>query len=262
MHAFPVISSSPCLVPRPQVGISAIRRAVIFSVLFAASCAQAGTPAPQPQPTFTAAASGAWNLDWNGVARRTYFIQASNDLVTWHYQPVMAFGAGVWTSLLGSNSAQYFVRLRYVDAKGIANLAEAEAADYDGDGVSNRFELVEEFSDPLDAASHGGDSDGDGLPDGWEREVFGNLTHNGTLSSDGDELTDAQEWELGTDPLKSDTDGDGAVDGILRQELEYDRIGRLTSANGGAAGIQSFFSDVVGNVEHGDGMAAGIPDLQ
>jgi hypothetical protein len=115
------------------------------------------------------------------------------------------------------------------------------------------------MSDPLDAASHGGDSDGDGLPDGWEREFFGNLTHDGTLNSDGDGLSDAQEWELGSHPLQTDTDGDGAADGILRQELEYDRIGRLDSVDGGAAGAQAFVTDAVGNVEQGDGMAAGIP---
>jgi hypothetical protein len=79
------------------------------------------------------------------------------------------------------------------------------------------------------------------------------------VDSDGDGLSDAQEWALGTNPLQSDTDGDGAADGTLRQELEYDRLGRLTSADGGAAGAQAFVTDAVGNVEQGDGMAAGIP---
>ena len=37
---------------------------------------------------------------------------------------------------------------------------------------------------------------------------------NGTLDSDGDGLTDAQELALGLDPNKSDTDGDGFADGI------------------------------------------------
>lgn len=231
--------------------------ALTFGV--AAPSAICAAPLPQPQPSFTMVAQGAWNLDWNGVAERTYFIQTSLDLVTWFYQPVMAFGDGTWTTPLGSSSPKYFVRLRFVDAKGIANLAEAKAADYDGDGVSNRFEVEVEMSDPLNAASHGGDSDGDGLPDGWEREYFGNLTHNGAVDSDGDGLTDAQEWQLGSNPLLADTDGDGAADGILRQELQYDRIGRLDSADGGAAGAQAFITDAVGNVELGDGMAAGIP---
>jgi hypothetical protein len=228
----------------------------IFPILLSAANLVAA-PEPQPQPTFTAAAPGAWNLGWNGVAGRTYFIQTSADLIAWSYQPVMAFGDGVQATAHESSTQKYFVRLRYVDAKGIENLAEAKAADFDGDGVSNRFEVEVEMSDPLDAASHGGDSDMDGLPDGWEREFFGNLTHDGTLNSDGDGLSDAQEWELGTNPLLTDSDGDGAADGTLRQELEYDPLGRLTSADGGAVGVQSFVTDAVGNVEQGDGMASG-----
>jgi hypothetical protein len=79
------------------------------------------------------------------------------------------------------------------------------------------------------------------------------------MDSDGDGLSDAQEWELGSNPLLADTDGDGAADGILRQELEYDRVGRLDSVKGGAAGVQAFVTDAVGNLEQINGMAAGIP---
>lgn len=226
--------------------------------ILAASNMTGATPEPQPQMSFTEGASSTWNADWSGVATRTYFLEWSLDLENWHYAPLMRFGTGLKSCGINTQGEEkFFVRLHYVDAKGIANLAEAEAADYDGDGVSNRYEVEVEMSDPLDAASHGGDSDNDGLPDGWEREIFGNLTHTGTVNSDGDGLTDAQEWELGTNPLLTDSDGDGAADGILRQELEYDRIGRLTSADGGAAGVQSFVTDAVGNVEQGDGMAPG-----
>ena len=59
------------------------------------------------------------------------------------------------------------------------------------------------------------DSDDDGLDDCWE------LRHFGTLDSldgapdadpDGDGLTNAQEFELGTDPGNADTDNDGMTD--------------------------------------------------
>ncbi len=228
--------------------------------LLVASGTLGANPEPQSQVSFTEGASGTWNADWSGVSTRTYFLECSLDLVNWDYAPLVEFGTGLKSAGVNTQGEQkIFVRLHYVDAKGIANLAEAEAADYDGDGVSNRFEVEVEMSDPLDAASHGGDSDGDGLPDGWEREFFGNLTHDGAVDSDGDGLSDAQEWELGSNPLQPDTDGDGAVDGILRQELEYDRVGRLDSVDGGAAGAQAFVTDAVGNVAQGDGMAAGIP---
>lgn len=237
------------------------RQLIRYGVLLVVASDMLGaTPQPQPQVSFTEGASGTWNTDWSGVTLRTYFVEWSLDLVNWHYAPLIEFGTGLKSS--GTNTQgerKFFVRLHCVDAKGIANLAEAETADYDGDGVSNRNEVEVEMSNPMDAASHGGDSDGDGLPDGWEREYFGNLTHNGAADSDGDGLSDAQEWELGSSPLQADTDGDGAADGVLRQELEYDQIGRLTSADGGAAGAQAFVTDAVGNVEQGDGMAAGIP---
>jgi hypothetical protein len=53
------------------------------------------------------------------------------------------------------------------------------------------------------------DTDGDGLPDGFEVDVeFDPLQAN----ADGDGLTDPQEWELGTDPGLADTDEDGLDD--------------------------------------------------
>jgi hypothetical protein len=104
-----------------------------------------------------------------------------------------------------------------------------------------------------------GDSDDDGLLDSWEILHFSNLAQSGSGNADLDGLSNQQEWELGTNPLLTDTDGDGAADGILRYELEYDQIGRLNSADGGAAGAQAFVPDAVGNVEQGDGMAAGTP---
>jgi alpha-tubulin suppressor-like RCC1 family protein/predicted small metal-binding protein len=45
-----------------------------------------------------------------------------------------------------------------------------------------------------------GDTDLDGLPDAWEMQYFGNLTHNGNEDADGDGLTNLQEYQAGTDP--------------------------------------------------------------
>ncbi len=57
------------------------------------------------------------------------------------------------------------------------------------------------------------DSDGDGLPDAWEQEHFGDLDQNGSGDPDGDGLDNAGEHAAGTDPLDPDTDGDGLSDG-------------------------------------------------
>jgi PKD repeat protein len=58
------------------------------------------------------------------------------------------------------------------------------------------------------------DTDYDGLPDTWEI-MYGLDPYNpddANLDSDGDSLTNLDEYILGTDPIKFDTDGDGVVD--------------------------------------------------
>ena len=65
------------------------------------------------------------------------------------------------------------------------------------------------------------DSDGDGLPDGWEAAHgmdplaanTGDPRTDASADPDLDGLTNAQEAALGTDPFQPDTDGDGMDDG-------------------------------------------------
>jgi alpha-tubulin suppressor-like RCC1 family protein/pectin methylesterase-like acyl-CoA thioesterase len=54
------------------------------------------------------------------------------------------------------------------------------------------------------------DTDDDGLADGWELLYFGRLGKNGDEDSDGDSLTDDEEYLYSSDPTK--TDGDGLSD--------------------------------------------------
>lgn len=44
------------------------------------------------------------------------------------------------------------------------------------------------------------DTDNDGLDDNWERRFFGDLSHDGTADSDGDGVSDLDEFRAGTDP--------------------------------------------------------------
>ncbi|NLF99772.1 MAG: hypothetical protein GX565_06430, partial [Lentisphaerae bacterium] len=84
---------------------------------------------------------------------------------------------------------------------------------YLGGGVNSSLALVggpQTFTDPLDP-----DTDGDGLPDGWEHENGSDplAVDAGDLDPDADGLTNAQERQLGTLLLNADTDGDGMSDG-------------------------------------------------
>lgn len=60
-----------------------------------------------------------------------------------------------------------------------------------------------------------GDTDGDGMPDAWERRYGLNPRSNAdaVLDPDGDSLSNLAEYHAGTDPNNRDTDGDTLPDG-------------------------------------------------
>ncbi len=47
------------------------------------------------------------------------------------------------------------------------------------------------------------DSDGDGLPDLWELEYFGDLSYGADDDPDLDDFTNLEEYEAGTDPTEA-----------------------------------------------------------
>ncbi len=53
------------------------------------------------------------------------------------------------------------------------------------------------------------DSDSDGLPDWWESQYFGNLSHTAGEDADGDGLTNLQEYQQGRNPTKASQADDG-----------------------------------------------------
>ncbi len=67
-----------------------------------------------------------------------------------------------------------------------------------------------------------GDSDHDGVLDGYERWYFGDLSHKRKYDGDKDRLSLKKEFLAGTDPTAADTDGDGIPDGI--DSLGQDRL--------------------------------------
>ena len=87
------------------------------------------------------------------------------------------------------------------------NAAAFNSIEMSGAGVADNLRVTTE-------RPFGLSSDGDELPDEWEVEHFGDLSHDGTADSDGDGMTDLVEFHAGTDPLahNGDTDGDGLPD--------------------------------------------------
>lgn len=119
------------------------------------------------------------------------------------------------------------------------------ADDADGDGLTNLREF-QIGSNPLVT-----DTDGDGLPDGWE-DANGLSAANpldATSRPLGDRLTFAQKFLFELDPTKTDTDSDGVSDfdelfvfgtdpklnpnvsGLKRNQFYYDRNDRLIGAD-------------------------------
>ena len=97
------------------------------------------------------------------------------------------------------------------DSDGLTNLEEfvqgtnPSESDTDGDGLKDGEEVNIYGSDPLNL-----DTDGDGLDDGFEVESGSSPIAEDV---DGDGLSDAKELEIGTSPTEKDTDGDGIDDG-------------------------------------------------
>ena len=89
---------------------------------------------------------------------------------------------------------------------------------------------------PFDAAGNQGwpafktvnilwlDDDDDGLPNQWEELYEGfdpQVADDANADSDGDELSDFEEFQNGTDPTKKDSDGDNVFDGAEITLAEY-----------------------------------------
>lgn len=89
-----------------------------------------------------------------------------------------------------------------------------EAVDSDGDGLFDVEELA------LGTNPNLPDTDGDGVMDGHEVDVFG--TNPLLADSDGDGVGDLQEIVGGTNPLAADSDDDGFTDDVDEFPLDPD----------------------------------------
>lgn len=109
-----------------------------------------------------------------------------------------------------------------------------------------------------DMVLHDADSDADGLPDAWELFHAGNLMVMNQYSDlDNDGLLDTAELRAGTDPTKSDTDGDGLSDAEEVQTHGTDPTKADSDGDGltDAEEIQSYGTDPLSGDSDKDGIS-------
>ena len=158
---------------------------------------------------------------WYGHVGRSYFLQVSDPtdhLKKWHWSNIIEGGEdGIISHEVEGTADKGFFRLKYTDQ--VPGTGEdLDTADFDNDGIANKDEVEPpegvSQTDPLNP-----DTDGDGLPDGWE--VDHNLDPSDATGAngangdpDGDGLTNIQEYLLNTHPNNADTDGDLIPDNL------------------------------------------------
>lgn len=216
-------------------------------LLFCTAFATAEPPGIDQSLEFVIPPSGAWFIRWYGQSGRSYFIQSSdpaNHLNQWQFFPHIESGNNEFISheVLGTPDKGFF-RLKYTDQ--VPGPGETlNTADFDHDGIGNLYEIQTLGSDPLNKDSNGGDSDNDGLSDGWEMFHFGGLgiaDPNAALQADG--LTNKQKNDWGMNPNidYTTTAASGGTSYI------YDPVGRLTGVTA-PVGAGAYTPDEEGNI--------------
>ncbi|MFC1499161.1 Ig-like domain-containing protein [Verrucomicrobiota bacterium] len=109
-------------------------------------------------------------------------------------------------------------------------MAAAVPDDSDGDGLSDDDEINIYFTDPFDP-----DSDGDGMPDGWEVDYTLNPTNNdASIDSDGDGMANLGEYYGGT----AANDPDSVFKIIKHSGHDANEFGSLVQALSSGAEIK------------------------
>ena len=85
------------------------------------------------------------------------------------------------------------------------------------------------------------DLDADGLPDWWESRVFATLAHTGADDTDGDGLSNLDEFRNGTAAHLSDSDRDGVKDGEDANPNRFDKPKPVVRTDGIDAGGPGIF---------------------
>lgn len=187
---------------------------------------------------------------WTNYSNSSYDDADTNTTTDWHdYDSDNDGLPDGWIDGWSYDSRNNYWGINYSRIDGIKQPWEGE--DLNLNGAINAGE-----TDP-----NSNDSDGDGLPDGWERwygldalNATGNNGSNGDADNDG--LTNMQEYENGTSPVSNDTDNDGIMD---KYEIDHgiDPLNPDTDGDGLLDGEENF-SNIANIDPDGDGL---IPPL-
>ncbi len=177
------------------------------------------------------ASYGCWNLSISADGTQVFFISQTNGIATTNLVASVSFSSNTWYQIAltctPSNSAFYINAQPVVtNGTGVAYYPDAFVRAVDGFSIGSsrngteqargQFDDLETFNYPLSASeiSARPDSDGDGLPDGWEIQFgldpYSASGNNGADGDpDGDGLTNLEEWALETNPTVNDLPGGG-----------------------------------------------------
>ena len=147
-----------------------LRRLLPLVILFALVLTGRSTTGIDESLEFVSPPTGNKFIRWHGVPGWTYFVQVSDPadhLKTWTFAPIIEGGNNESISYEIDEPPEGlpdkgFFRLKYTDQVPGPN-EDLDTADFDGDGLTNWDEINIHHTDPLNP-----DTDGDGMPDGWE----------------------------------------------------------------------------------------------
>jgi hypothetical protein len=185
--------------------------------------------AGEPSPTV---GPGSFTLTFRSIPTMRYLIEQSDDLITWtENQQLWGDGSVKTLTIATGTSAAKFFRVGLVLTNG-GNL------DTDGDGLPDWYELNVFGSNPSDA-----DSDDDGLPDGWEAAHGLNVTGptDALADADSDSLTNRDEFAFGLDPRTNEFESKAS-------SMTYTVVNRLAQIETGGVVTNSFTYDAEGNL--------------
>lgn len=193
------------------------------------------------------------NREWDGLRDRGWF----DDYFAAKDAAVPAGNESAWQKLM---SALGFGD-KDNDGDGIANIADEKPNDpnnLSSAELKERFEQDFSFMDKVRDwfGLPPKDSDGDGVPDSYEKAHGLNSKQPDT---DKDNLSDGQELLAGTDPLNNDTDRDLVLDG--RDEAPLDQSVSAVNPDSDGDGVSDKIENLLGtDIGNRDSDGDGIPD--